>query len=122
MENVLTEPAASHIRCEKCGKIYSKSGIKSHQKWCKGSIESKSTSVEGSERVDSRVEIDSKSTRFEGSNKYNEVNMKEQYDNKKEQIEPSKPEALNEEYECGACHAHFGKRHKFCPECGVGFE
>lgn len=87
------------ITCVYCGKEYSKSGIKSHQKWCKGSIESKSTSVEGSERV----EIESKSSRFEDDPEYDLLLVREGV------------------WECEKCGTYYDAPENRCLKCNARF-
>ncbi len=107
---------ATQFVCNKCGKKYSKVGIKMHQKWCKGSIDSKSNMVEVSDRVKNESINESKLSQFDSIESEEGIDMQEQFNKNKGQIEPIKE---SNEYQCEGCNATFNKPYKHCPECGA---
>ena len=87
----------SYIECTKCGKMYNKVGIKMHQKWCKGSNDTLSNMGDVSDVLKKSID---------------EVNFMEESNKSKADISPK------DEYGCPKCNAVFGRKSKFCPECG----
>ncbi len=122
--------------CKWCGREFKGNGVLFHEPSCKANTRQNQEASSKMERQDERQNLPSerehenhdKAKMDENlpsgkGEKFQEVNMKGNYDEKKAEIEPSKKEeSERQEFQCGACGATFGKRHNFCPSCGVGFE
>ncbi len=112
------------VNCSKCGRELSKSGIRLHEQYCKQEL-NETTKQSSNEKndLDNQERGVVASTEQKANKKYNEVNMTEQYEVNKKQIEPTK-QSIQEEYpyECGGCGEKLKSKVKFCPSCGVGFE
>ncbi len=89
------------ITCAGCEKDFSTSGIRLHKKYCSEYLKLESQSVSNDEVCNDK--------------KYSQGSMKEEFMQKKEEIEPKK----EEEFGCPACNEIFVKKYKICPNCGV---
>jgi rRNA maturation endonuclease Nob1 len=71
------------------------------------------------EKVKAEREVADKSLQ---SNILKEINMKQEFENMSEKINPKVQKEEEKAYECGACGKKFNDKMGYCPACGVQFE
>jgi len=119
------------LPCKYCGKSFKRNGVLFHELHCKGKREEKggenreeNVNRENQEQSSYGKGEENRLMKKEEKNQkgVNEVNMVEEFNTKKAQIEPKKEEKVEDQYQCGNCNATFSKRVKFCHECGSEFD
>jgi hypothetical protein len=50
------------------------------------------------------------------------IDLKGEFENMTEKINPKKDKVSEEKYECGACGGKFNEKYSRCPHCGCEFE
>lgn len=97
--------SSTKVKCQFCGEEKSKSGILLHETKCKQNPANK-TEPKSEPKKNEIVK---------------EVDLKQEYERMKEEIEPKKQEQEKDLVQCGSCGAAV-KRGKYCSACGCEWE
>lgn len=120
-------------KCQYCGKEISARGLRMHEQHC--SLKNKTDTGKFEDVQEKRTTMNNKKdsenqvSEVQGRTKFQEVNLMEEYNKNKNQVEKTESKAASstneqeDNYQCGACQATFYRKTKpkFCPECGVEF-